>query len=717
MYEGSLVSGCIISNNVADNKDPEGGGVRMLGGLLENSLVTGNVANYRGGGVFVSMKSKDPIIIRNCTIVKNTPNTKAGNGLYVKDSNAPEFRLIDTIVYGNLSSNENDVYFYQAGPKSIVNLCSTTSYGTGFIAASDSIFADYAGGDYSLAVGSPCIDAASGDGTAINRDVAGNSRVQGKGMDIGAYEFVPKVGALTVQYDNSVIQSAQVSPMFGRMEDITQDITFTAPEDYYTNNNEDYYRITGWEYTIYDVNGDAMPTQTGEGRNALINYDPKNGEILFKWKTTKYYKVTANPSKEERGNVTINNLDVNTLYVLPGQEITVAAESEGVASFGGWYATKSGVLSEAQSSSMSVTFLVDCSVDLVAKYPVAFYVETDGSDENDGLSKAKPFATITNAVEVAGIGDTITVGDGDYEAPDKPDGIKVTKAVIIKSQNGPKKTILKGGGNHRVVTMTNNAWVEGFTITGGKEKDQATIIQGFGAGVAMRESTLINCIVYGNEANSSYGHGGGGIMMQNGGLISKCIIRDNTANGKDPRGGGVRMTGGILENSLIVGNYAGYMSGGVHVETSAENAPVKIRNCTIVNNRVYVSASTANVYVSSVGSWISDTIIRKEKEGDGEISYNKGGNYVHNLCASTAFGKYIKNGKEDPTLQTLLTGDPKFKDYENGDYRLASGSPCINNAYGEATTKTDLAGKKRVIGKAMDIGCYEFSSGFSVVVR
>ena len=107
----------------------------------------------------------------------------------------------------------------------------------------------------------------------------------------------------------------------------------------------------------------------------------------------------------------------------------------------------------------------------------------------------------------------------------------------------------------------------------------------------------------------------------------------------------------------------------------------------------------------------------KEKEGDGEISYKDGGAYVHNLCASTAFGKYIKDGKEDSTLKTLLTGDPKFKDYENGDFRLAPGSPCINNAYGEATTKTDLAGKKRVIGKAMDIGCYEFSSGFSVVVR
>ena len=391
MYEGSLVSGCEISNNVADNSQTEGGGVRMFGGILENSLITGNTSKYKGGGVWVCKSGSMPITIRNCTIVKNTRGGNGGgDGLYVKKSNDVEFHLLNTIVYGNLPADVDDIKWDSPGKYSIVNLCSTTSQGTGFITASDSIFADYAGGDYSLAVGSPCIDAASGDGTAINRDVAGNPRVQGSGMDIGAYEFTPKVGVLTVQYDNSVIQSAQVSPMFGRMEDITQDITFTAPEDYYTSNNEDYYGITGWEYTIYDVNGDAMPTQTGEGRNALIKYDPKNGEILFKWKTTKYYKVTANPSKEERGNVTINDSEVNTLYVLPGQEITVAAESEGVASFGGWYATKSGVLSEAQSSSTSVAFPVNCSIQLVAKFPVAFYVAKNGSDENDGLSWGLP---------------------------------------------------------------------------------------------------------------------------------------------------------------------------------------------------------------------------------------------------------------------------------------------------------------------------------------
>jgi hypothetical protein len=113
-----------------------------------------------------------------------------------------------------------------------------------------------------------------------------------------------------------------------------------------------------------------------------------------------------------------------------------------------------------------------------------------------------------------------------------------------------------------------------------------------------------------------------------------------------------------------------------------------------------------------------DTIVYGNQGGDVSLYDSSSyANNIVNLCSATSYGKYFKNGKEDPTLKTLLTGDPKFKDYENGDYRLAAGSPCINNAYGEATTKTDLAGKKRVIGKAMDIGCYEFSSGFSVVVR
>ncbi len=732
LINSGLVSGCVISNNAAKGRT-DGAGVAILGGILENSLIancTCHTSDKAGGGIYAEGRAE--VIIRNCTVVKNTAPTGKGGGIYVNKntaggSNIP-VRIIDTIVYGNQGGN---VSLLSASYANIVNLCSTTSSGTGFITGSDSIFADYAGGDYALAAGSVCIDAASGEGTAIDRDVAGNPRVQGSGMDVGAYEFVPKVGTLTVQYDNSVIQSAQVSPAFGRIENILQDIDFTASEGYYTANNEDYYAITGWEYVIYDVNGAVISTQAGDGRNASLRCDPKNAEILFKWKTTKYYKVTANPSKEERGNVTINNSEVNTLYVLPGQEITVAVESEGVASFGGWYVAKKGILTEAQFSSMSVTFSVNCSADLVAKFPVEFCVSQNGSDENDGLSWNNPFASLTNAIEVAGIGDIITVGDGEYEAPDKPDGIKVIMPIIVKSQNGPKKTILKGGGNNRVVTMAKNARVEGFTITGGNEKNSATIYPGEGGGVCVYNSTLVNCIVTGNKSNNRRYGGGAGVVMYGESLVSGCIISNNEANNTESEGGGVRMFTGILENSLITGNVAKYRGGGVFVCKAGSN-PVIIRNCTVVKNEnntnqgngIYVKKNDDNAQFRLIDSIVYGNFSNDSSHND-IVLYQPGQYSIVNTCTPTilynlkdlVYSEYFKNGKEDSTLKTLLTGDPKFKDYENGDFRLAAGSPCINNAYGEAATKTDLAGKKRVIGKAMDIGCYEFSSGFSVVVR
>ena len=62
-------------------------------------------------------------------------------------------------------------------------------------------------------------------------------------------------------------------------------------------------------------------------------------------------------------------------------------------------------------------------------------------------------------------------------------------------------------------------------------------------------------------------------------------------------------------------------------------------------------------------------------------------------------------------MTSCYTNDPGFVDAANGDYRLASGSPCIDagdNAY--VTTATDLAGNARIANGTVDIGCYEYGS-------
>ena len=59
----------------------------------------------------------------------------------------------------------------------------------------DPVFMNFAGGDYRLKAGSPCIDAGTNINLALNTDLPGNSRfLDGNGdgvtnIDIGAYEF------------------------------------------------------------------------------------------------------------------------------------------------------------------------------------------------------------------------------------------------------------------------------------------------------------------------------------------------------------------------------------------------------------------------------------------------------------------------------------------------------------------------------------------------
>ena len=58
-----------------------------------------------------------------------------------------------------------------------------------------------------------------------------------------------------------------------------------------------------------------------------------------------------------------------------------------------------------------------------------------------------------------------------------------------------------------------------------------------------------------------------------------------------------------------------------------------------------------------------------------------------------------------------ITGEPAFVDADNGDYRLAQDSPCIdvgNNSY--VTGETDLDGNVRIANGKVDIGCYEYGA-------
>lgn len=686
-----LVSRCIISGNKNNNGWGYGGGIYASGNsIIEHSLIFSNTISYgkqsRGGGIYATGNT----VIRNCTVTKNTSVTC---GLDLGGTCV----LLDTVSFGNTARDYTDAPdLNSAIPEAAVtNFSSSAKYGTvmdGDQPASDStklvitdpakVFADYDGGDYSLVVGSPCIDAAFGAAT-VDKDVAGSNRVQGARMDIGAYEFTPPPGdKVTIEYDNAAIASAVVSPAYGTHDVVSGENAFTAPDGYFTLDDNSYYRITGWECIVSSGAGVEIGRLSGEGCEASITHDA--GNILrFIWKTggNVYYKISVLSSHPDLGTAALEGISSGEGYFEDGVTVSVAATANG-GDFKKWVSSESGILTDESALQKAVSFTATKSAVLTAIYPMLLEVSESGT-----------YKTVSAALEAADHYDEIVVPPGTYTG-----GITLSKAITLRSLSGPAQTTLKGPSDVRVVSIKHaGARVEGFKITGGA------------GGVSLSAGVLDKCIV----ANNSYFGNGGGVYAT-GGLVTRCIITGNDTKTENyAQGGGVRLVNAVIENSLVYDNLCqkgtqpGCSGGGIWAGGGAV-----IRNCTVTRNTGYY----AGIRLGSTDVTVLDTISYGNITNNvkGTADFFGSSTKITNVCSSVQIGTVMK-GKS----LVIGEGDTLFKDAENDDFRLERGSCCINAAYGAATVTTDLAGNPRVRGGRMDIGCYEspYVPGFSLLVR
>ena len=152
-----------------------GGGA--YGGRLVNVVLSGNDAVTDGGGACASL-------VVNGTVTGNTAGGYSGGmiGCGVRDC-----AVTNSIVCGN----------HNYGSPSQTNNWSDSSFGysctdplpsgEGNICA-DPCFADHSHADFRLLSGSPCIDAGGVSPWLAGTDLLGASRLQGGGVDMGAYE-------------------------------------------------------------------------------------------------------------------------------------------------------------------------------------------------------------------------------------------------------------------------------------------------------------------------------------------------------------------------------------------------------------------------------------------------------------------------------------------------------------------------------------------------
>ncbi|MCH7847246.1 MAG: hypothetical protein IIB53_02675 [Planctomycetes bacterium] len=220
--------------------------------------------------------------------------------------------------------------------------------------------------------------------------------------------------------------------------------------------------------------------------------------------------------------------------------------------------------------------------------------------------------------------------------------------------------------------------------------------------------------------NFSAVHAGGAMIDSDvESLIVNCTFLGNTA-GYD--GGGLQLLGGspkTIVNSLFLGNVAFRDGGGIFNPVSGGgDAGRRFANCTVAGNTAggvgggILAGDTDNVIENCV-VWGNSDINGQGQES--QVTFSNWPFPVNYSCIQGWNGTYDGVGSHG--------NDPLFIDPDNGDYRLSSGSPCIDAADNSAVPKgidTDLDGNLRFVDDPdtkdtgfgdppiVDMGAYEF---------
>jgi hypothetical protein len=396
---------------------------------------------------------------------------------------------------------------------------------------------------------------------------------------------------------------------------------------------------------------------------------------------------------------------------------------------------------------------------------------------HDGKTWGTAFVAVQAGINAAANGDEVWVAAGSYS-----ESISITTAVplyggfagaeALRSQRDPKANaaVLDGGGLHPVVRIEGAGTVlDGFTIQNGLNNFQGVggincmapnvviannlirnnkysdtyMGSGSGGGVYLspqatgaivRDNSITGNTVYAGAGVSTYAVGatayGGGIAVYAGNVtVERNVITQNSVTGEgfkfgscshcfDPTGwafgGGIAVLGStcIVRDNLIAyntatGNYTGQGGG---LDASGATGASLIANNTFVGN----TSAGATVIVAGAGVY-ANNIVFGNSTGQSVQGVTQG----HNAVFGNRTFDYAPTTSSSPTDIHL---DPLFVNTTAGDYRLRSGSPCIDAGDDTVvvTGDTDLVGKPRIIGAHVDMGAYEFTApafGFPDVQR
>ena len=518
----AVVSHCVISN-CTSSSNQGGSAIYISAGLVENTLITGNshtTSSYKKG--IVTMIGGALV---NCTVAGNTGYVSSG---VCVDKDAAQ--VINCLIADNelTSSSVAADAVYVGKASSFVSCLAPVQINasclTGLIG-----FKDPSAGDFALTAGSFAIDAGGAQSlvTALH-DLAGNPRVSGEAIDIGAYEF-----------DSSRPHVAISAPVASGLTPLAVDFQAHV------------FGATAVEYR-WDLDGDGVVDET-TALPSLPVYS-YTGSGRFPVSVTAYDGNGAEIGASE---------NVLAILTYPGTMYVDAASATPIAPFDSpatAAATLQAALDAAFEGAEIIVMAGRYQVDSAVSLAKGVRVRSESGKPEDVVFHHKPgttsyrIFTINNAAAEL---QSVTVEGGYLQANNSYGGGiyvdllggTVSNCVIRNCHVGGWDSlggglyIVKNGADALVThcVITNNDCSTGGS-TGVATGGSAAFV---GSGVLRNSLLAYNYQPATDTANAPFG-----AVQVDGGLVESCTIVKNSAR----QCGGVNARGGVVRNCVIAGN-------------------------------------------------------------------------------------------------------------------------------------------------------------------
>ncbi|WP_158960422.1 MBG domain-containing protein [Myroides fluvii] len=765
IYAFSSSSIVLMNSRISNNKADNGGGISAFSFsssfsiVLTNSRISNNKAN-RGGGIFSSSSTTSSITLTNSSLSDNKAD-RDGGGIYASSSFSPysssSITLTNSRINGNYANaSGGGIYAFSNTSSSTLTLLNATFVGN---KGPNSIYYN-SGGNNTLKVHNSIIfDNQATDGTPLR----GTDWLGGKNPS-----NIPTGNKLEYQY--SLVQGHTATGN-SNITDTNQAVT-----DLFVDPTQGDYRLKSTSPLINQGNNalyrDANPTLTTDqdlaGNPRLFDNRIDIGAYeyqSFSFSPTAnvlYVKKGATGNGSSWNNAVGELADALHWAHAHKADFSAAAPLQIWVAKGIYYPLYHPVTFAASTTDRDVTFFMVDHVDVYGGFAGnetsldernldttdnETILSGDLGQDDDVSNNAYHVvvAASANEVELKLNGFTITQGNangsglfrinnsvvyrdygGGIFSSSSSSSSSTSSIVLTNSTISGNHADTRGGGisfssSYYSITLTNS------TISNNKAANGGGIYAFSSSSSSSSSSSIVltNSMISNNKADRD----GGGIYSSSS-YYSITLANSTISNNEAVKGGGIyafststTSSSITLTNSSLSDN-SGVVGSGLYFSPGSSST-LTLLNATLVGNRgpnsIYYNWGSANTLK------VHNSIIFDNQATDGALlrgtSWLGGGNQNNIPTGNRLEYQYslvqgyttAENGNIADTGQAVAD---LFVDPTQGDYRLKSTSPLINQGDNELyrganlnlTTDQDLAGYPRLIDYRVDIGAYENQS-------